>query len=624
MTIGGRLGRARRRTPGAHQRLIAIAVTAAVSSLPVAGCSTGTEEPPPPASAAVPEPSGRAIAYDVDIDGVDGEIGSLIRESAELIRLQDEPPLSLARLRARADGDVATFERVLRSRGYYDSKIDVDIDNDATPVDIDIQITPGPQYDLDRYALEYKGGTPEGAPAEPSDIGIELGSPAESSKVVDAQARLLTRLGQTGYPLAEVTDREAIVDHNQRALLVTLKIDPGPQASYGKVKVEGLDRTEEGYVQRLVDLREGTTWDQREVETARTRLASTGLFESVSIDRADDAGADGELPITVRLKERAPRTIGGSLAYGSSEGANAQVYWEHRNLSGRNEKLRITGTVAELEQGVKGEFRKPNWRRIDQELLADAEAKRTTYDAYDEQTINTSIGASRKWGNGVWTGTLAAALEYSIIEEDGEEEKFLLASLPASLARDTTDSLLDPTRGSRLTFTVTPYSGTGERDLAFLATTIGGSTYYRLDDEGRFVAAGRAKLGSMVGAGTEDIPANKRFYAGGGGSVRGYAYQAAGPLDDDDDPVGGRSLIEVGAEMRIKITESIGIVPFIDGGSVFDDPYPTNVSDLLWAAGLGARYYTALGPIRLDVAFPLNGRDSDDFFQFYVSIGQAF
>jgi len=389
------------------------------------------------------------------------------------------------------------------------------------------------------------------------------------------------------------------------------------------VKVQGLDRTEEGYVQRLVDLRTGSTWDQRQVETARTRLAGTGLFESVAIDRADEAGPDGQLPLTVRLTERAPRTVGGSLTYGSSEGAAAEVYWEHRNLSGRNEKLRFTGTVAELEQGVAASFRKPNWRRLDQDLLADAEAKRTTYDAYDEMTINSSIGASRKWG-GVWTGTLATGLEYSIIEEDGEKEKFLLASLPASLARDTTDSLLDPTRGSRLAFTVTPYIGTGERDLAFLATTIGGSTYYRIDEEGRFVAAGRAKLGSLVGAGTEQIPATKRFYAGGGGSVRGYAFQAAGPLDDDDDPVGGRSLIEIGAEMRIKITESIGIVPFIDGGSVFDDPYPTNFSDLLWAAGLGGRYYTALGPIRLDVAFPLNGRDSDDFFQFYVSIGQAF
>ncbi|MET4697737.1 translocation and assembly module TamA [Constrictibacter sp. MBR-5] len=624
MRKAGGAGNAPDLEPGTVRgRWISVARAVAVSSLVVSGCSTGADEPPPSAAASVQEPAGRAIPYDVDIDGVEGDLDGLLRESAELITLKDNPPLTMARLRARAEGDVATFERVLRSRGYYASKIAIDIDDKARPVDIDIDVTPGPQYRLDRYALDYKGGAPDGVPKEPADIGIELGTPAESSKVVDAQARLLTRLGETGYPLAEVTDREAIVDHDKKALLVTLKIDPGTRASYGQVKVQGLNRTEEGYVQRLVDLRRGSTWDQRQVETARTRLAGTGLFESVAIDRADEAGPDGQLPLTVRLSERAPRTIGGSLTYGSSEGAAAEVYWEHRNLSGRNEKLRFTGTVAELEQGVAASFRKPNWRRLDQDLLADAEAKRTTYDAYDEMTINSSIGASRKWG-GVWTGTVATGLEYSIIDDDGEKEKFLLASLPASLARDTTDSLLDPTRGSRLAFTVTPYVGTGERDLAFLAATIGGSSYYRIDEEGRFVAAGRAKLGSLVGAGTEDIPATKRFYAGGGGSVRGYAFQAAGPLDDDDDPVGGRSLIEIGAEMRIKITESIGIVPFIDGGSVFDDPYPTNFSDLLWAAGLGGRYYTALGPIRLDVAFPLNGRDSDDFFQFYVSIGQAF
>lgn len=615
-----RAGAAGGRSGGRRRRLGAVALA---SSVLLAACSgTGSEEPPP-ASAAVTQPAGRALPYAVDIDGVDGALGDLITRSSELLTLQENPPHTLARLRARAEGDVASFQRVLRSEGYYDAKIDLDIDEKTEPVDIDITITPGPRYEIRRYDLTYKDGPPPGVPKDPADIDVELGAPAQSATVVDAQDRLLTRLGESGYPLAQVTDRQAVVDHDSRALLVTLTIDPGPRATYGAVTVEGVERTEAGYVSRLVALRRGSTWDQREVETARTRLAASGLFESVLIDRPDQVDAEGQLPVTVRLREAPPRTIGGSVSYGSAEGARTDVYWEHRNFSGRGERVRVTGTLAELEQGVRGSYRKPNWRRLDQDVVADTEAKRTTYDAYDELTVNAALGLSRKWG-GVWTGTVAAALEYSIIEESGTEEKFLLASLPTTVMRDTTDNLLDPTRGSRLTFTATPFLGTGERDLAFLSTTIGGSTYYRIDEGGRFVAAGRARLGSMVGAATSDIPATKRFYAGGGGSVRGYAFQAAGPLDDDDDPVGGRSLIEVGAEMRIKVTDSIGIVPFIDGGSVFDDPYPTNFGDMLWAAGIGGRYYTALGPVRLDVAFPLNGRDSDDFFQFYVSIGQAF
>lgn len=596
---------------------------AALASAVLVGCSTGTEEPPPAADSSVARPVGREIPYQVDLDGVEGELEDLLRQSSELLTLQETPPLTLARLRNRAEDDVATFERVLRSRGYYASEITFDIDDSVEPVDVDITVTPGDLYTIERYEVVYADGPAPGLPESPEDLGIEIGSAAESAKVVDGESRLLTRLSEVGYPLAEVTDRQAIVDHDKQAMFVTLNVAQGPLARYGRVTVEGLDRTEEGYVQRLVDLRVGQTWDQREVETARTRLAGTGLFESILFRPAEKPDPDGTLPMTLRLVEGPPRTIGGSVGYGTSEGIRTEVYWEHRNLSDRNEKLRIAAVLAELEQGLTASFRKPNWRRLEQDFLIDGSVKRATYDAYDELSAMASVGLSRTWG-GVWSGTIAAALEYSAIEEAGDTEKFLLTSLPTSLSRDTTDSLLDPTRGNRLTFTATPYLATGHRDLAFLAATVSGSTYHRLDEEGRFVAAARARLGSMVGAATEDIPASKRFYAGGGGSVRGYAYQAAGPLDDDDDPLGGRSLIEVGAEMRIKITETIGIVPFVDGGSVFDDPYPTEFGDILWAAGLGARYYTGFGPIRLDVAFPLNARDSDDFFQFYVSIGQAF
>ena len=210
----------------------------------------------------------------------------------------------------------------------------------------------------------------------------------------------------------------------------------------------------------------------------------------------------------------------------------------------------------------------------------------------------------------------------TVPRDDGRE--VLLFGLPVTLSRDATDSLLDPTRGHRLGFTVTPYFGTVERDVAFLAATAGGSAYLALDDAARYVLAGRGRVGSIVGAKLFEVPANKRFYAGGGGSVRGYEFQTAGPLDEDDDPIGGRSLVELSAEMRIKVTENIGVVPFFDAGTVFESSFPDALDELFYAAGIGGRYYTGFGPIRLDVAFPLNKRERDDWFQFYVSIGQAF
>jgi translocation and assembly module TamA len=185
---------------------------------------------------------------------------------------------------------------------------------------------------------------------------------------------------------------------------------------------------------------------------------------------------------------------------------------------------------------------------------------------------------------------------------------------------------MNPTRGSRLWLGVAPYLTTGDDNNAFFAGETNISAYKSLHQEDRIVVAGRVRAGSILGESRAEIPASKRFYAGGGGSIRGYQFKKVGPLDDQNDPIGGRSVIELSAEARFRITERIGLVPFLDGGTVFTNPDFTTEGDdtIRWAAGLGGRYFTVIGPIRLDVAFPINKRDVDDDFQFYVSIGQAF
>jgi translocation and assembly module TamA len=208
---------------------------------------------------------------------------------------------------------------------------------------------------------------------------------------------------------------------------------------------------------------------------------------------------------------------------------------------------------------------------------------------------------------------------------DQGERMVYLVGLPARITQDSNDDLLDPTKGTRLALSVTPEGGTiaGER-VGFVKNEAIGSGYYTLGKLPAFTMAMRARVGSIVGAKTSSLPANRRFYAGGGGSVRGYKYQKVGPLDSDNDPLGGRSVVELSTELRIRITKTIGIVPFVDGGQVYESTYPKFSDNLLWAGGLGFRYYSPVGPIRVDFATPINGRSSDDRFQFYISLGQAF
>jgi translocation and assembly module TamA len=244
--------------------------------------------------------------------------------------------------------------------------------------------------------------------------------------------------------------------------------------------------------------------------------------------------------------------------------------------------------------------------------------------AFDELGAEAAIGVRlpiiRKW-----RGAADVSLETARLKDQGDTDTSTLVGLPLAMSYDGTDSRTRPTEGVRLRLGATPYAGHLDKAIAFFASTVRGSGFLALDEERRFVLAGRAKAGSIVGESVEDLPANKRFYAGGDRSIRGYKFQRVGPLDDKNDPTGGRSLFEVGAELRVVAWRSIEVVPFVEGGNVYDQVYPDFSQAPRWAAGLGLRHHTLIGPVRLDFAFPLNRRkDVDDRFQFYISLGQAF
>jgi translocation and assembly module TamA len=353
-------------------------------------------------------------------------------------------------------------------------------------------------------------------------------------------------------------------------------------------------------------------------------LRSTALFSTIRVSTAESLEADGKLPVTIDVLERPHRSIGAALSYSTDLGLGGELFWEHRNLFGRNEQLKITGSAKGSEQFGKMEYRKPTFLARNQTLLTEGNAAKRDTDAYDQRIGSVRIALERKYRSR-WRGVLGVIGEYDWIDDNEGEREFQLGGLDIRASRRTTDDALNPTRGTTLELTATPYAGTGDATLRFARFIAGGSAYYAVDNKKRFVVAGRLRAGSIVGESTAALPADKRFYAGGGGSIRGYEFQAVGPLDSDDDPLGGRSLFETSGELRIRVWENFGVVPFVDAGTVFDNPYPAFDETLRWSAGLGLRYFTDFGPLRVDVAFPINGRDGvDDTFELYISIGQAF
>lgn len=577
------------------------------------------------------KPADSDVAYEVHLDGVgDAELLELLRASSQLVALADKPPATTVGLRRRAEDDIGRLQAALHSEGYYDAKIALEIDGEARPVQVRLIIDNGPRYTLAAYEISYSGAAPPEEALRPTlaEIGISLGMPARAPTVVAAEQDLVEHLQERGYPFARVVDRRTFIDREASEMTVRLAIDAGPPATFGPLAFKGREAVEESYLRAISEWPEGAVYDRRVLRDLQRRLSDTGLFSTVNAEAAGETADDGSLPVTVTLVEREHRSIGAAAAYSTDIGPSLELFWEHRNLAGENEKLRASATGSLIEQSGELDFRKPAFLRNDQDLLANLNGGQEDNDAYERQWVDSLLALERPFLDN-WRGSAGVSFGYEIIDEKADtgegERSFQLLGLPLTASRDTTDDPLDPHSGTRLLFSLTPSTGIGSENLLFLTSVAGGSAYYAIDEAERFVLAGRARVGSIVGEKTEALPASRRFYAGGGGSIRGYEYQLVGPLDDDEDPFGGISLVELGGELRIRVTEDIGVVPFIDGGTVYDDPIPSGDETLRWAAGLGLRYFTGFGPIRLDVAFPLNPRDGvDEVFQFYISFGQAF
>lgn len=567
------------------------------------------------------------VAYTLRIEGIeDATLRSLLEKASQLVSLAHRPPLSEAGLRRRIDDDRERFNTIFRAEGYYAAQSEARIDDSATPLTVIILVDLGPLFTFKSFSIEQTAGA-EDMPPLPSllDLGIRIGAPARAADVVGAEKRLTDFCANNGHPLARTEDRHAIVDHADQTMTVSLALDPGPELTFGPVNLTGLDQVVESYVRLLIPWNEGDTYDRRKVEDLRRRLVNTSLFSSVLVIPAAAPNEAGQLPITIDFIEGKNRSFGAGAKYYTSEGPAVELFWEHRNAFGRGERVNVSTEIGTILQKMSLEILFPNYQRIDQDLIGAAEATRETTDAYDKVGVETSARIRRKL-NDAWTVSSGPSLETAWIKERNEEQNnSTLLGLPSYAYRDTTDNALNPTKGTRLRIAPTPYVGWYNQRQHFLSNELSGSGYVSLDPASRYVLASRVKVGTLFGESRGDIPADKRFYAGGGSSIRGYPYQKVGPLDSSHDPLGGRSLLEMSAEFRARVWGNFGIVPFIDGGSVYDAVAPDLSETMRWGVGLGLRYYTVIGPVRFDVAFPINRRNQvDDFVQFYVNIGQAF
>lgn len=569
----------------------------------------------------------------------DEDLRDTLEEASELMAEQERPVSGSLGLLSRARADRELLIAALYRTARYDGVVQIsiggrlldDIPPDAVftgePVPVTIIVDPGAVFTLGGVAL--KGDAADLAPAR---FGLLPGGAAGSAAILQAEADIVRVLKEEGRPLAAVTGREVVADHATHTLDVSLTVAAGPIAPYGETVVEGTEQVDREFTRYMTGLEPGRIYSPKEMREARDRLAALQVFSSINLREAEALNPDGSIPIYLRVSERKFRYYGGGASYSTTEGLGLEGYWGHRNLFGRAEKLRIGGSISgigdrsdlgELNYNAGIMFEKPGVIGPDSKFFANLNTVYEHPDAYDRLSTGGGVGIQYELSP---TQTLSAelAVEWSEVTDalNPEGKDYLLVSTPLQYVFDNRDDKLNPTRGFRALAAAEP-TYDFLNSTSFVKMRAEGSAYRAVDEAGRFVLAGRATLGSIPGADLADIPADRRFYAGGGGSVRGYAYQGIGPKDAFGDPIGGRSLAEASLEMRIGVTDTIGIVPFIDAGTVSESQFP-DFSDFKTGAGLGLRYITPFGPLRVDVAVPLNPDPDDPSFGLYAGIGQAF
>ena len=624
------------------------------------------EEPAP--SAVDPDAARESGATVRKRDALD-EAADTLRDKMEaassLLQLRKEAPDSLLALERRARLDKESAEQLLHAQGYYEGTAEFHIDTSGKKAQVVLRLVPGPRYVLGRAVVRYepepyvpeafRNGTrraqysglqgllgrearePVSPPRFPRHLRLEPGKPVTAEEMLEAVDRVSRYLRRQGYPIAKTADSRYTLDRELRTINAEIVIDPGAPALMGEVRLVSASEVAEAYLRRLADWRpEDERGNSRRVGNYGDRLRALGLFNNVTLKPALDEwrrqsgpGKVASLPLDLSVEDAPFRSLAAEARYDTDTGFGVEAEWEHRNILGNGETLRLNLPVTTEKQGLVARFEKPAFLRSGQSLDAEASALHEDTDAYERRGLAGYAYLNRRV-NRYWRVGVGVGGDGGQIAEDGHGMRLYSVIDPRfTVRRDSRDNKVSPREGTLGKILVSPVAGYYDTTFTALTGEAEWMGYYapfhtrRGKPDDRLVLATRLAAGMMAGVPLHAMPASMRYYAGGAGSVRGYSYQSLGPRNRKGDPLGGRSYQLVNLEARVKITDDVGLVPFLDGGMAYREQYPT-LQDLHWGAGLGLRYYTPVGPLRLDVATPLNPVEGDPPVQFYISIGQSF
>ena len=572
------------------------------------------------------------------------DVQAVIEGRSQLWRNRDAAVPGSAGLLSRARGDYKRIISALYDEGYYGGSVSIKVNgSEAAEINpgtvlpdksyVTIKVDAGRVYRFGEFLIENPAPEPisdDDFVETPKDLAVDIGDVAKATMIGRAARLEVARWRELGHPFAKISDQRITANHPANELKVVVFLDPGPKAVFGNTTVEGAESVDADFVAYMAGLEPGKEYDPDDIKLAESRLDRLGVFSLRKIELGKTVDESGAVPILVTVDERKPRRIGIGATVSTTEGAGLEAFWLHRNLYGRAERFRIEGAVNGLGETFQGDeldyrlgltYTKPGVFNPDTDWINNLYARRDFNDTFDGETFGGSSVLNRRFSDSL-SGSAGGFAEYSDFTDGFGSRTLFTAGFIASATYDNRNDKLDASEGILARLEAKPFheferSNTAARLEAELRA------YAGLDPKKETVLAGRLKLGSLLGISRPDAPSNFLFFAGGGGSVRGFDFNNIG-VEEGGLITGGRSLFEGSVELRHRINDTWGAVVFADFGLVGEESFIDFDEEVRVGVGAGVRYYTGLGPIRLDFAVPLNPQSNDPDFAIFAGIGQAF
>lgn len=564
-----------------------------------------------------------------------GPLFQLLLDSSTAVANRRSPPPTLTLLEAIARDDARKMKKILKAEGFYNASIKIElVDRDRSPR-LYFTITTGAVFKIRRVRVESVGPPlPAEVPLpDGEEIGLAAGTPGSSTNILAAETTLLNRLRRAGFPAAKMAGRKVVVDYSDESVSVTYRVDPGPRAAFGRTVFIGLEAVREKFVKKQIPWQPGQVYNPEQVQELRDRLARTGLFSTLLIsteEGEEPLAGEGEpaplrpIDVKVTLRERDRHTFGLEAGYGTDIGAGGAVSWEDRNLFGRGDLFRLRIFGSEDLYYAEGLYRILSFLHPDQSLNLSVQPVYDSPRAYTSYRWRASALLRRGFGDTLVVSG-GTAYTFDLVDQFDQEREFFLFSIPLTVQLQVGRRVEQRIQRAGALFLIQgePYYDIKNENY-FVKTMATGNFLYRIPGVDFLSALGRVTVGSLPDADLEEVPADLRFYAGGANSIRGYGYQKVGPMVGND-PVGGLSLFTTSFELECQVIGDFGTAVFIDGGAAFAERRPRFGDEIRWGTGVGLRYFSPIGPVGLDLGFPIEPRSGiDSAFQVYVSVAQIY